>query len=283
MLVVGYGFLFNMPGAGSATVGAAGTGGSIWRATAALGLSVWVSALPAAADEGGPTPAAAAAIYEQYADATGHAPMLREDAMIFWQSRNRYKSTDIALSVADRYRELGLPVGVLVIDYENELMDGDFAPNPACYPSLKTLSAAVRERLNATTVFSFWPEAKNGSTNFELLRNLSCIINPDLGGFAVDHGGGVPRADLEPVSQATVLRSRCFGLLAGRDGRGRHWHRKWRSRLRYIVGTGCRLLQPLVPISAVDTPFDTGCSPLRHSGNPGVQGVSYRVCVLGKR
>ena len=184
--MVGYGFLFNMPGAGSATVGAAGTGGSIWRATAALGLSVWVSALPAAADEGGPTPAAAAAIYEQYADATGHAPMLREDAMIFWQSRNRYKSTDIALSVADRYRELGLPVGVLVIDYENELMDGDFAPNPACYPSLKTLSAAVRERLNATTVFSFWPEAKNGSTNFELLRNLSCIINPDLGGFAVD-------------------------------------------------------------------------------------------------
>ena len=83
--------------------------------------------------------------------------MLREDAMLFWQSRNRYKSTDIALSVADRYQQLGLPVGVLVIDYENEVTDGDFAPNPGCFPSLSALSAGVRAKLNATTVFSFWP------------------------------------------------------------------------------------------------------------------------------
>ena len=27
------------------------------------------------------------AVYEQYADATGHAPPLRENAMIFWQVR----------------------------------------------------------------------------------------------------------------------------------------------------------------------------------------------------
>ena len=29
--------------------------------------------------------------YHSYADATGHAPMLRDDAMLFWQSRDRYK------------------------------------------------------------------------------------------------------------------------------------------------------------------------------------------------
>ena len=43
------------------------------------------------------------AVYEQYADATGHAPPLRENAMIFWQSRNRYMSSDIALGVAQHY------------------------------------------------------------------------------------------------------------------------------------------------------------------------------------
>jgi alpha-glucosidase (family GH31 glycosyl hydrolase) len=64
--------------------------------------------------------------------------------MSFWQSRNRYKSSDIALSIADRYQKLNLDVGVLVIDYKNQLHDGDFAPNPACFPSVKALASGVR-------------------------------------------------------------------------------------------------------------------------------------------
>ena len=186
-------------------MGEAGVGGVTWRADAALGLSVWVTAAPPGSHEPGhagghasgggsrsatppPTPpprgvpgterpAASvspaeaeaeveaapplavghAAIYKQYADATGHAPLLRSEALLFWQSRNRYKSSAIALHVADRYKQLGLPVGVLVVDYENERVDGDFAPNPSCFPSVGNLSRAVRSTLNATTMFSFWP------------------------------------------------------------------------------------------------------------------------------
>jgi alpha-D-xyloside xylohydrolase len=147
----GYGFLFNMPGYGAVTIGAHGVGGAAWSQTASLYLDFWVSALPAgvAASSAGP-------IYKQYADATGHAPPLREKAMAFWQSRNRYKSSDIALSIAQHYQQLKLDVGVLVIDYKNQLHDGDFAPNPACYPSVKTLSDGVRKAINATTMFSFW-------------------------------------------------------------------------------------------------------------------------------
>ena len=164
--------MFNMPGAGMATIGEAGTGGSIWEASASLGLSIWVTTVPAApAPAPAPAPAVpvapplppaavpaapptdasstntgngsgsaavppeqhpAAAIYKQYADATGHAPPLRHDAMLFWQSRNRYKSSAIALAVADRYKQLELPVGVLVIDYENQQVDGDFDPFKGC-------------------------------------------------------------------------------------------------------------------------------------------------------
>ena len=112
----GYGFLFNMPGYGSVSVGAKGTGGHKWISEADTGLDFWVSALPAS------TPATAAApVYSQYADATGHAPMLREDAMIFWQSRNRYMTSKIALEVATHYQQLKLPVGVMVIDYKNQV------------------------------------------------------------------------------------------------------------------------------------------------------------------
>ena len=77
-----------------------------WRAEAALALDFWATALPAGVPATDAEP-----IYTQYADATGHAPPLREDAMLFWQSRNRYKSSAIALAVAERYKALELPAG----------------------------------------------------------------------------------------------------------------------------------------------------------------------------
>jgi len=87
--------------------------------------------------------------------ATGHSPPLLENAMLFWQSRNRYKSSQIAMSIADKYAALGLPVGVLVIDYKNQINDGDFKPDPSCFPSVTNLSAYVAKTLRgASTVFS---------------------------------------------------------------------------------------------------------------------------------
>jgi alpha-glucosidase (family GH31 glycosyl hydrolase) len=127
----GYGLLYHMPGYGNVSVGEFGVGGMNWSSVAALGLDFWITGLPS-----GVNPTSAAPIYTQYADATGHAPLLREDAMIFWQSRNRYKSSAITEAIASNYSSLGLPVGVLVVDYENQIHDGDFNPNPNCYPSL---------------------------------------------------------------------------------------------------------------------------------------------------
>ena len=81
------------------------------------------------------------------------------------QSRNRYKSSAIALSVAQRYADLKLPVGVLVIDYKNQHQDGDYAPNSDCYPSVKALSDGIRSSINATTMFSFWPVRPRATEN----------------------------------------------------------------------------------------------------------------------
>ena len=75
-----YGFLWNMPAAGKVSVGEAGVGGMHWTAEASLGIDIWITAPPKTT----PVNQAVAAIYKQYADATGHAPPLREDAMIFW-------------------------------------------------------------------------------------------------------------------------------------------------------------------------------------------------------
>ena len=177
----GYGLLYHQPGYGNVSVGEFGVGGTAWISDAALGLDFWVSGLPDGAET-----SAAGPIYRQYADATGHAPPLREDAMIFWQSRNRYKDSAIVEAIAANYSALGLPIGVLVVDYENQKVDGDFAPNPACYPSLSNLSSIVRQTINATTMFSFWPEVKNDSSQHEFLSQAGCLSNRDLGGNVVD-------------------------------------------------------------------------------------------------
>jgi alpha-D-xyloside xylohydrolase len=171
----GYGLLFNMPGYGAVTVGEFGTGGSSWLADAALALDFWVTGLPA-----GAAPSSAAPIYRQYADATGHAPMLREDAMLFWQSRLRYKSSAIATQVASQYQQLQLPVGVLVVDFYNQVWDGDFKPNSACFPSLPQLTSAVRSLINASVVFSVWPEVRANSSQFAMFSAAGCLSNSDL-------------------------------------------------------------------------------------------------------
>ena len=89
------------------------------------------------------------------------------------------------MSVAERYASLKLPVGVLVIDYKNQVHDGDFAPNPACYPSLANLTGEVRALINATTVFSMWPEALHDSAEFPALLAAGCLMGPDLGGLGI--------------------------------------------------------------------------------------------------
>ena len=73
-----------------------------------------------------------------------------------------------------------------MIDYKNQVYDGDFAPDPKCYPDVSALSAGIRQKINATTVFSFWPEAWAKSAEYPVLKAAGCLINRDLGGLAID-------------------------------------------------------------------------------------------------
>ena len=64
--------------------------------------------------------------------------------------------------------------------------DGDFLPDPTCFPDIKALSDNIRTAINATTVFSFWPEVLKNSNEFGVLQKEGCLINSDLGGLAID-------------------------------------------------------------------------------------------------
>ena len=193
----GYGLLFNHGGMGDVVV--ASSGAQQWTQTAALNIDLWVTTTNT--ESTGPSD-----IYRHYADATGHAPPLRENAMLFWQSRNRYKSSRIVETVAARYQDLKLPVGVIVVDYKNQDHDGDFAPGATCFPSVQNLTTNVKRIINATTVFSFWPEVKPQSKEFKTLGDRGCLINADLKGLAFD---ATQKACRDFVWQ-TMLKPRYF-------------------------------------------------------------------------
>ena len=44
----------------------------------------------------------------------------------------------------------------------------------------------MTKAINATTVFSFWPEVKTAANEYAPLKAAGCLINSDLGGFAFD-------------------------------------------------------------------------------------------------
>ena len=51
---------------------------------------------------------------------------------------------------------------------------------------MKALADGVRAKLNATTVFSFWPEVLKEAGEYGALDAAGCLINDDLSGRAVD-------------------------------------------------------------------------------------------------
>lgn len=108
---LGYGFLWNNPGVGSVSFGKNYTE---WVAQASKEIDYWITV--ADAPRG---------IIENYTAVTGRAPIMRNDVLGLWQCKLRYRTQDEVLSVARKYKELGIPLDVIVIDFFHWTRQGD--------------------------------------------------------------------------------------------------------------------------------------------------------------
>ena len=113
----GYGLLWNHPGVGRVELGTTATR---WVSEATRQWDYWITA--------GAEPAQ---IIRQYGDVAGRAPMMPEWATGFWQCKLRYKTQDELLGVAREYKERGLPLSVIVIDYFHWSLQGDWKFEPS--------------------------------------------------------------------------------------------------------------------------------------------------------
>ena len=122
---LGYGFLWNMPSTGRCELE---NNRTRWTSDCAKQIDYVVTG-------GSPRE-----VSGTLADLTGHAPVMPHWATGFWQSRLRYETQDEVLSVARKYKELGIPLSVIVIDYFHWTEQGDYRFDPKYWPDPKAMA-----------------------------------------------------------------------------------------------------------------------------------------------
>lgn len=170
----GYGFLWNNPAIGTATFG---TNGTVWNVEQTRKIDYWVTC-------GTPSE-----VEEKYTSVTGRTPMMPEYAMGFWQCKLRYKNQDEVLKVAREYKERGLPLDVIVIDFFHWTCQGDFKFDPEDWPDPEKMVKEL-SKLNVKLMVSVWPTVDERSENFNEMAENGLLISFDKkDGFNMDWMG----------------------------------------------------------------------------------------------
>jgi alpha-D-xyloside xylohydrolase len=95
-----------------------------------------------------------------YRQLTGKAPILPKWAYGYWQSKERYTSGNDLLAIAKKYRDLKLPIDVIVQDwsywgkpeyFSGMCWDADSFPNP------KETFTSLKQDYNLHSMISIWP------------------------------------------------------------------------------------------------------------------------------
>ena len=162
----GYGMLWHSPAIGRATFARNGTE---WSAESARQIDYWVTA--------GQTPAQ---IARAYADATGHAPMMPERGLGFWQCKLRYSSQAELLEVAREHHRRGLPLDVIVADFFHWPKMGDFRFEEEFWPDPTAMVDELRE-MGIELMVSVWPQVSFESENFDEMSRQGLLVQTNKG------------------------------------------------------------------------------------------------------
>jgi alpha-D-xyloside xylohydrolase len=162
----GYGFLWHNPAIGSASFASNRTE---WIAESTRQLDYWITA--------GETPAQISAAY---ADATGHAPMMPEYGLGYWQCKLRYWNQEQLLEVAREHRRRGLPLDVIVADFFHWPKMGDFRFEEEFWPDPAAMVKELQE-MGVELMVSVWPQVSLESENFADFKKDNLLVRTERG------------------------------------------------------------------------------------------------------
>jgi alpha-D-xyloside xylohydrolase len=163
---LGYGFLWNNPAVGRVCLGRNIT---TWEAYSAKYMDYWVTA--------GDSPAE---IEEAYAKATGTVPMMPDYGTGFWQCKLRYQTQDEILEIARKYKERGLPISVIIVDFFHWTCQGDWKFDPQYWPDPASMVKELKS-MGIELMVSVWPTVDRRSENYYEMLEKGYLIQSKRG------------------------------------------------------------------------------------------------------
>lgn len=189
----GYGMLWNNPSTGEA---AFGTNITKWISDESDMVDYWITA-----DD---TPAQ---IVTNYTECVGRAPVMSKDYLGLWQCKLRYRTPDEVLEVARKYKELGIRLDVIVIDFFHWPHQGDWRFDEKYWS--KDAVKAMTDELHAMgtkVMVSVWPSVDKRSENYYEMEQKALISTTDVGSVQTyDYEGDCGTVDFfNPEAQEFV-------------------------------------------------------------------------------
>lgn len=192
---LGYGFLWNLPAVGRATFG---RNYSEWTAEVAKEMDYWITA----AD----TPAQ---LLENYTAVTGRAPVMSDDYLGLWQCKLRYRTQEEVLTVARKYKALGIPLDVIVIDFFHWTRQGDWRFDKEYWPDPKAMCDELHA-MGTKVMVSVWPTVDKKSIHYFDLLDRGLLLRTERGGTqAYDFQGDCSIIDVTNPEAQKFLWETC--------------------------------------------------------------------------
>lgn len=163
---LGYGFLWNNPAVGHADFAKNMTE---WFAESTSQMDYWITAED--------TPAK---IIENYTAATGRAPVMPSKYYGFWQCKLRYRTQEEVLTIARKYKELGIHLDVMVIDFFHWPRQGDWGFDKEYWPDPKTMCDELHS-MGTEVMVSIWPSVDKKCTHYAEMKEKGYLIRTEMG------------------------------------------------------------------------------------------------------
>ncbi|KAJ9298333.1 CAZyme family GH31 [Paecilomyces variotii] len=103
---------------------------------------------------------------------TGRAPPPPQFSLGFIQSKLRYENQTEVELLAQHFKDLNIPVSLIVIDYQSWAHQGDWQLDPRLWPDVASMAEKVKNLTGAEMMASLWPSVADDSDNYlELIAN----------------------------------------------------------------------------------------------------------------
>jgi alpha-D-xyloside xylohydrolase len=163
---LGYGFLWNNPAVGHVNFAKNITE---WVAECTKEMDYWITAED--------TPAK---IIENFTAAVGRAPALTKDYLGFWQCKLRYRTQEEVLSVARKYKEMGIHLDVIVIDFFHWPRQGDWCFDKEYWPDPKAMCDELHA-MGTKVMVSVWPSVDKKCSHFWEMQEKGYLVRTERG------------------------------------------------------------------------------------------------------